>query len=96
MKKQTRRNFIVQTSLSAAVLTTGTGLDVVSRTSTASAASASNSGEAGAALLPAELPGPVVAYVRDLKTGEIAILVGSQEIVYRDSEFVQRLLKALH
>jgi hypothetical protein len=35
-----------------------------------------------------------VAHVRDLKTGEIAVMVGTREIVYRDPQFVKRLIKA--
>lgn len=42
-----------------------------------------------------ELEGPVVAHVRDLTSGEIAILVGTQQIVYRDKEFVARLVRAV-
>jgi hypothetical protein len=36
----------------------------------------------------------MLAYVRDLAKGEVGVLVGEQEIVYRDPDFVMRLLKA--
>jgi hypothetical protein len=42
----------------------------------------------------AELAEPMVAHVRDLATGEVSLLVGTQEITYRDPELVMRLLKA--
>jgi hypothetical protein len=42
----------------------------------------------------AELAEPMVAHVRDLATGEVSLMVGSQEIIYRDPELVMRLLRA--
>jgi hypothetical protein len=95
MKKQTRRSFLVKTSLSTAVLTTVAGLGVVPGTLEASAAGLSSDDRPATRPSPAEMSGPLVAYVRDLKAGEVSILVGSQEIIYRDPEFVQRLLRAL-
>ena len=62
----------------------------------------------GAALTPGLLPGaataqpvaagslpeqPLVAYVRDHKTGEIAVLVGEHEVLYRDLELATRLAR---
>lgn len=43
---------------------------------------------------PAAFSGPVVAHVRDLSTGEIALMVGEREFIYRDPELVARLLNA--
>lgn len=37
---------------------------------------------------------PVVAYVRDGRRGEVAIMVGDREVVRRDPELVRRLLHA--
>lgn len=37
---------------------------------------------------------PVIAHVRDRATGEIALYVGTREIVTRDPELVSRLLQA--
>jgi len=37
---------------------------------------------------------PLAAYVRDRATGEIALLVGTREIIVRDPELVMRLVKA--
>ena len=36
----------------------------------------------------------VVAHVRDLATGEVSVMVGTNEVVYRDPELVARLLGA--
>jgi hypothetical protein len=38
--------------------------------------------------------GPLVAHVRDFTTGEVAVLVGTREIIYRDPELVVRLVNA--
>jgi len=43
----------------------------------------------------ATLTEPLFAHVSNLATGEISLLVGTQEIVYRDPELVQRLLRAI-
>jgi hypothetical protein len=45
-------------------------------------------------LTKSELEGPVMVQVRNLTTGELAILVGEREIVFHDREFVTRLGKA--
>jgi hypothetical protein len=38
--------------------------------------------------------GPLVAYVRDVASGEVALLVGTREVVVRDPELVARLVRA--
>ena len=43
---------------------------------------------------PASFAEPMVVHVRDVSTGEIALLVGTTQVVYRDRELVQRLLTA--
>jgi hypothetical protein len=40
------------------------------------------------------LAGPMLIHVRDLATAEIAMMVGTQELVYRDPELVSRLVRA--
>ena len=39
------------------------------------------------------LAGPMVVHVRDLASGELAMMVGTQELIYRDPELVSRLVK---
>ena len=39
------------------------------------------------------LAGPMVLHVRDLVSGEVSMMVGAQELVYRDPELVSRLLE---
>jgi len=39
------------------------------------------------------LAGPMLIHIRDLATAEIGMMVGTQELVYRDPELVARLVK---
>jgi hypothetical protein len=39
------------------------------------------------------LAGPMVVHVRDLASAEVSLMVGPQELVYRDPELVSRLLQ---
>ena len=44
---------------------------------------------------PSQLPHePLVAYVRDARKSEVTVLVGTEEITYRDPALTKRLLKA--
>ncbi|HLI87173.1 MAG TPA: hypothetical protein VKV37_00710 [Ktedonobacteraceae bacterium] len=101
MAKVTRRGFIMQSSASIATIGMLAALPTLS--------AAPEATEAAVAELPAvtnsvtELPAvaaplsaPLIAHVSDLATGEISLLVGTQEITYRDSELVTRLLRAVH
>ena len=40
------------------------------------------------------LAGPMLVHIRDLASGEVALMVGTQELVYRDPELVSRLVTA--
>ena len=87
MAKLTRRDLIKQTSAGAAALgalAAVPGLAAVQGAPEAHAAGPS----------VADRDGPLVAYLRDVAVGEIGLLVGTREIIVRDRELVQRLLKA--
>jgi len=47
----------------------------------------------GAPLAGMRLLEPMVVHVRDVATAEIAVLVGTQEFIYRDPELVARLIQ---
>lgn len=94
MEKLTRRGFFKQTSIGVATVGMLAGVPQM----TAFAATSN----VPAAVLPAPsvpavvlptptLSEPVMAYVRNLTTGEIGLLIGSREIVYHDPELVMRL-----
>jgi len=38
--------------------------------------------------------GPMIAHVTDVAKGEVALLVGAREIIFRDLPLVTRLMKA--
>ena len=40
------------------------------------------------------LAGPMLVHIRDLASAEVALMVGTRELVYRDPELVSRLVKA--
>lgn len=87
MAQLTRRVLLKKTSLSAAAI--GALMAVPGLTAA----------HASAALAETDSPAdtssePLVAYVHDTAKGEIALLVGTREIIVQDRELVKRLLKA--
>ncbi len=92
MTKQTRRGFLKQTTVSVATLGVLSAMPLAASPEVTDAVATDAS---AAELSAAELAGPMVAHVRDLASGEISLLVGKQEIIYRDPELVLRLLRAM-
>ncbi|HEV2638004.1 MAG TPA: twin-arginine translocation signal domain-containing protein [Actinocrinis sp.] len=95
MTDQSRRKFLQATSIGGAAAGAAVILPRLSaRPATASAASAQ---AAGAVAAPAFAPagaahtGPFVAYVKNAKTGEIAVLAGENEVVHYDPQLAARL-----
>ena len=85
MTKLTRRSFLKQTSASAATLSLLPAIPALT--------AISHSPEAAGPELPATLGGPMVVHVSDIAAGELTLLVGAREIVFRDPEIVARLIK---
>ena len=82
-----RRSFIKQTSLSGATLGLLSSLPAL--------AVISDSPQATMPETPhAAFSGPVIAHVTDVSRGEVALLVGAREIIFRDPALVARLMKA--
>jgi len=46
------------------------------------------------AALPATAKGPVVAYVRDVNRGEVAVMAGDHEVTVRDHTLARRIVAA--
>jgi hypothetical protein len=42
---------------------------------------------------PLSVGDPVIVHLKDVTTGEIAVMSGTREIVYKDAEVVERLLR---
>ena len=49
---------------------------------------------AAAGLTQSRLAGPLVAHVRDLSSGEISLLVGTEHVIHRDRQLAARLYAA--
>ena len=88
MAKVTRRGFLGTTAAPAAV---GAMMATPGLSDVAEAAS-----QPKLELTKQELAGPLVAHVRNVTTGEIALFVGTREIVFHNRRLVTRLLRASH
>jgi hypothetical protein len=89
MSKLSRRTFLARTAVAAAAVTGGAvTLAGVGAPALVTAAPRSRS--------PRPTRGDVlVAHVRDISTGEVAVLMGTREVVYRDRSLVAHLLAAV-
>jgi hypothetical protein len=86
MEDLTRRSFLRQTSVGAATLGLLPAVPAL--------AAVHVSPETAVTQGSAPVTGPIIAHVSDVTRGEIALLVGSREIIFRDPRLVARLLKA--
>ena len=89
MDKLTRRGFFKQASVGIAttsMLVATPTLNTIVETPEAPAVA-----EVAATAVPETL----VAHIRDFASGEVGVMVGAQEIIYRDTELVTRLLQAI-
>jgi len=87
MSKMTRRAFMS----SAGAVTGAAALGAVTAGSGIAAAAEL---AAGTAALPANAKGRYVAYVRDPKRGEVAVMAGDREVTIRDRALVHRIVTA--
>lgn len=90
MAKLSRRGFFKQTSATAATFGILAAFPVMAATTEAPA-------EAPAVEASAtEFTEPLLAHVSDIASGEISLLTGTREVIFRDPELVMRLLQAAH
>jgi hypothetical protein len=87
MTDSSRRSFLKYASLGTAAA--GVAAVAPSFTSAASAATTTEPESNAAAH-----DGPFVAWVKDPAAGEIAVLVGEQELVYTDKKLAKKLAQA--
>ncbi len=87
MAKLTRRGFITRTS--AGMATMGALVTVPGLAGAQVAAAVQEKNHAAPVL-----QGPLVAHVRNSVTGEIALFVGTREVIIQDHELVRRLMRA--
>ncbi|MGH3496230.1 MAG: hypothetical protein ACRDP1_02030 [Nocardioidaceae bacterium] len=83
-----RRSFLRQTSLGAAVV----GVVATSPGLLAGAARADDSADAELSHGPLHA-GALTVFVRDHRTGEIAVMVGEREVVHHDRALARRLAR---
>jgi len=83
MADLTRRKFLAQASLGVA----GSGVALTALGKLNLPGSSASSRKARAAK-----QGPIVAHIRNAETGEVAVMTGSKEVVFKDTELVDRLL----
>jgi hypothetical protein len=88
MAELTRRSFLTRTSI-------GVAGGVLAGTLVAEAARPGPD-HLGGLQLPSNVAAtePLIAHVRDLHTGEIALMVGTREVIYKDRELAARLAVA--
>lgn len=91
MDKLSRRDFLQKSSIGAVAgaVMIGALASEVQPAAAATRVAMSAAGSGG----PASSD-PIVAYVRDGRRGEVAIMVGDREVVRRDPELVRRLRHA--
>ena len=88
MAELTRRRFLVQSWIGVAGAAAAGAGGVVLHELTA--------GRSPSAVLVTRTSDPLVLHVRDARKGEVALLVGTSEVVYKEPELVQRILSTAH
>jgi hypothetical protein len=83
MHEIARRSFLAQAAVVGAAATTGGAVPLLLEKHEPVPA------------LPNRLPESLVVHVRDLRTGEVAVMAGTDEVVYRDARLVASILQAL-
>ena len=91
-----RRDFLIRGSAAAAAVGAGALLPGLQSPAGASEShDPSREGQADAAQLPeGDAALPLVARIRDVRTGEIDLFFGEHEVNYRDPQLAARLYKA--
>ena len=82
-----RRSFLKQTSVGAATLGWLSSLPAFAVISQSPHGSMPEAPATGCSE-------PMIAHVSDVATGEVALLVGAREIIFRDPQLVSRLIEA--
>lgn len=94
MGQLTRRTFLARASIATAAVTGGAAVISSMPASAISAATAKPAATAMPAArgMAPSVGEPLVAHVRNVATGEVAVLMGTREVVYRDRALVARLV----
>jgi hypothetical protein len=98
MPEFSRRQFLVRSSVTAAAAGLAValpGMPALLSTAETEAPDATDQITAAEADAGA-LSQPLVAHVKDLATGEMALFMGDSEVTYRDPQLAARLFRAAH
>jgi hypothetical protein len=87
MEEPTRRGFLIMAGIGAAAATAGAVVATTATTGTDAAGT--DPADAGT---PA-VAGALVAYVEDVRTGRVSVMVGETEVVVSDPDLVARLAR---
>jgi len=90
MADLSRRTFLGASAAAAGAAVIGVPI----ATAAASSGGAAPALAAGGDALGAKASGPLVVYVPDAASGDVSIMVGTQEVTYHDPELVARLARA--
>lgn len=91
MNSSNRRNFFKTAGVGAAAA----GVAALVPTATTAVASAAPAA-ASTVALPAAAKGSMVAYIQDVSTGEVSVMVEGHEVTVIDHQLVAKLARALH
>lgn len=83
MSDHTRRRFLALAGAGAAAVSIAAAEPADAKTA--------QPGQATQPKAPAGASGPLVAYVSDVKSGAVSVMVGDREVVVNDHELVARL-----
>jgi hypothetical protein len=90
-----RRDFLIRGSAAVAAVGAGTLLPGLSASAGASEPQdPATDAEPGAQLPEGDAALPLVARIRDVRTGEMDLYFGEHEVTYRDPQMAARLYKA--
>ena len=84
MNDATRRGFLAAAGVSTAA---GVALAVAP-------AALAKPGKSPAAVLPNGAPGSIAAYIHDIHSGEVSLMVDGREVVVRDAHLVASMVQA--
>ena len=90
MNRVSRRTFLRQASMGAAVGVATTVPSFLRRSDKGKASSEIAAAPAG----HVTQEGPLVAHIDDVNTGEISVMVGTRQVTYRNHEIARRLLSS--
>jgi len=92
MADLSRRTFLGASAAAAGAAVVG--IPIASAAASSGSAAAAPAVAAGGAAPGAKASGPLVVYVPDAGSGDVSIMVGTQEVAYHDPDLVARLARA--